>query len=220
MHRSPVRQHGPVKRLVILADHTLVVAGIRQALRQTAGFQLVAVLDGRRGQSAVLRRLHPDVVVVDEMGRREDAIARLRETSAVAPQAMTMVLAAEMDDAWIEEALDAGGHAVLSKAVHAVTLGTLLRETAERHVVCRFERTTVATGPCPLTTRELEILQLAAQGRTNTAIARELWITEQTVKFHLSNVYRKLDVTNRTEASRYAYLHGLTTDAPPVALAG
>ena len=67
-----------------------------------------------------------------------------------------------------------------------------------------------ALEDCPLTTRELEILRLAAQGMTNGRIARELWVTEQTVKFHLSNTYRKLDVANRTEASRYAHMHNLT----------
>ena len=65
-----------------------------------------------------------------------------------------------------------------------------------------------------LTRREREILQLAAAGRSNAELARRLWVTEQTVKFHLSNVYRKLNVSNRTEASRWAQLHGLL-DAPP-----
>jgi DNA-binding NarL/FixJ family response regulator len=62
---------------------------------------------------------------------------------------------------------------------------------------------------CPLTPRELEILRAAAEGPTNAQIARQLWVTEQTVKFHLSNIYRKLGVSNRTEASRYALMHGL-----------
>ena len=65
-------------------------------------------------------------------------------------------------------------------------------------------RATATPADCPLTNRELEILRLAAQGLTNGRIARDLWVTEQTVKFHLSNVYRKLGVPNRTEASRYA----------------
>jgi DNA-binding NarL/FixJ family response regulator len=60
-----------------------------------------------------------------------------------------------------------------------------------------------------LTPRELEILALAAEGTGNKQIAQRLWVTEQTVKFHLSNVYRKLDVANRTEATRYAVQHGL-----------
>jgi DNA-binding CsgD family transcriptional regulator len=61
----------------------------------------------------------------------------------------------------------------------------------------------------PLTTRELETLRWVAQGRTNAWIARKLWVTEQTVKFHLSNIYRKLGVANRTEASHYALVHDL-----------
>ena len=60
-----------------------------------------------------------------------------------------------------------------------------------------------------LTARELEILRWVAAGASNSAIARELFVTEQTVKFHLSNVYRKLGVANRTEASHYAHVHGL-----------
>ncbi len=63
--------------------------------------------------------------------------------------------------------------------------------------------------PGGLTRRELEILKLVAEGHSNAALARMLWVTEQTVKFHLSNIYRKLDVTNRTEASRWAQLNGV-----------
>jgi len=59
-----------------------------------------------------------------------------------------------------------------------------------------------------LTRRELEILQLVAEGHSNSQLERMLWVTEQTVKFHLSNIYRKLDVANRTEASRWAQLQG------------
>ena len=74
----------------------------------------------------------------------------------------------------------------------------------------RYERRPhTDTKECPLTDRELEILRLAAAGNTNSQIARELWVTEQTVKFHLSNTYRKLGVANRTEASRYAHVHDL-----------
>ena len=60
-----------------------------------------------------------------------------------------------------------------------------------------------------LTRRELEILCLVAEGHSNSQLAAMLWVTEQTVKFHLSNIYRKLDVANRTEASRWAQLNGL-----------
>ncbi len=65
-----------------------------------------------------------------------------------------------------------------------------------------------------LTRRELEILQLVAEGYSNSQLARMLWVTEQTVKFHLSNIYRKLDVANRTEASRWAQVNGLLPATP------
>ena len=65
-------------------------------------------------------------------------------------------------------------------------------------------------APVPrLTRRESEILRLVAEGKPNQQIAGDLWITEQTVKYHVSNIYRKLEVANRTEASRWAQLHGL-----------
>jgi DNA-binding NarL/FixJ family response regulator len=71
-------------------------------------------------------------------------------------------------------------------------------------------RPTTADAPtCPLTRRELEILRAVAEGHTNARIGRDLWVTEQTVKFHLSNIYRKLGVSNRTEASRYALVNDL-----------
>ena len=77
------------------------------------------------------------------------------------------------------------------------------------------------------TARELEILRAVAEGHTNARIGRLLWVTEQTVKFHLSNIYRKLGVSNRTEASRYALVNGMvilpcreTADMSPTATGG
>jgi DNA-binding CsgD family transcriptional regulator len=70
-----------------------------------------------------------------------------------------------------------------------------------------------------LTRRELEILRLVADGHSNAQLARMLWVTEQTVKFHLSNIYRKLDVANRTEASRWAQLNGVLDARPAAGLA-
>ncbi len=78
-----------------------------------------------------------------------------------------------------------------------------------------FRQTIASAAPAAdddsviLTRRELEILRLVAEGRSNAQLAKMLWVTEQTVKFHLSNVFRKLQVSNRTEASRWAQLRGL-----------
>ena len=124
---------------------------------------------------------------------------------------------------------DAGAEGAISKAIQPLALTTLVRETLEGHVIHVGSRTAaasrgrelrahaVATDDCPLTTRELEILQLVARGSTNGEIARRLWVTEQTVKFHLSNIYRKLEVGNRTQASHYAHVNGLVLDEQPTA---
>ena len=117
-----------------------------------------------------------------------------------------------MDDEWLDEAFEAGAERrdlqgrAPGRARHAAARG---RRRATSCTARARRASSRAAEDCPLTTRELEILRLAAQGYTNGQIARELWVTEQTVKFHLSNTYRKLGVANRTEASRYAYVHGL-----------
>jgi DNA-binding NarL/FixJ family response regulator len=153
---------------------------------------------------------------VDDMQESENAIARLREISEFAPEAKPLLLTMRMDQEWLDEAFCAGARAAVSKSVHPVSLGTLLREIAHGNVVHRHEQApaTAKQDDCPLTDRELEILRLVAEGYTNGRIARELWVTEQTVKFHLSNTYRKLGVANRTEASRYAHIHNLTARMP------
>jgi DNA-binding NarL/FixJ family response regulator len=201
-----------MRRLVIIAEHSLIVDAIRLALRQTAGFRIVGCVDGRHPVGAQLADLQPDVVLVDDMRMPERALARTREVAEYAPVADCLLLTLRMDDDWLTEAFEAGATAVFSKTVHRLALGTLLRETVEGNVVHRPRASRAAsTDECPLTPRELEILRLVAQGMTNGQIARQLWVTEQTVKFHLSNTYRKLGVANRTEATRYAYMNELVT---------
>jgi DNA-binding NarL/FixJ family response regulator len=200
-----------MKRLLIVADHTLVVQAIRLALRQTAGFQVVGFVDGRQEIRGALAEARPDVVLVDDMQNPDHALERLREVTELCPDAKAMLLTVRTEDDWLNDAFDAGAEAAISKSVHPVALGTLLREIVNGRVVHRPRRvkSPVEAADCPLTTRELEILSLASQGLTNGRIARELWVTEQTVKFHLSNTYRKLGVANRTEASRYAHMNDL-----------
>jgi DNA-binding NarL/FixJ family response regulator len=207
-----------MKRLLIVADHSLVVHSIRLALKQTVGFQVAGVVDGRVSARDALLGMQPDVVVVDDMHDRgaDDALhtghplARLREVAEHAPDAQRLLLALRMDEVCVNEAFEAGAHAVLSKSMHSVSLGTMLREVVRGNVVHRFDRRPAAViADCPLTLREKEILGLVAEGHTNGQIARLLWVTEQTVKFHLSNTYRKLGVANRTEASHYAHVNNL-----------
>jgi len=210
-----------MKRLAIVADHSMVAHSIRLALKQTVGFEVVGVIDGRVSARDALLDTHPDVVLVDDMHDprageahdRDHALARLRDASEHVPAAQRLLLTLRMTEGRMNEAFEAGAHAVLSKSMHPVSLGTMLREVVRGNVVHRFERRPAAAivVDCPLTLREKEILALVAEGATNGQIARTLWVTEQTVKFHLSNTYRKLGVANRTEASHYAHVNNLVT---------
>jgi DNA-binding NarL/FixJ family response regulator len=200
-----------VKRLMIVADNTFAAQSIRLALRQTAGFQIVGFVDGAVSITPRVTELAPDLVVVDDTQEPEHARERLEELAQLLPSAKRILLTLRMDDDTVGEAFERGADAVISKSMHPVSLATILREISRDAIVHMPRRTSRKPNgaDCPLTDRELEILRLVAQGYTNGKIARELWVTEQTVKFHLSNTYRKLGVANRTEASRYAHLNDL-----------
>ncbi len=201
-----------MKRLLIVADQSLVVHSIRLALRQSAGLHVVGFVDGRLPVAGALARLGPEVIVVDDMHDPEHALARLREAAEHAPDARRVLFTLRDNADWLDQVFEAGADAVISKTVQFASLGALLRQVVNDQVVHRPRPARSGEGSCPLTDRELEVLRLVAEGYTNGRIARELWVTEPTVKFHLSNTYRKLGVANRTEASRYAHVHDLMAE--------
>jgi DNA-binding NarL/FixJ family response regulator len=212
-----------VKSMVIIADSSFVIETIRLALRNSAGLNVLGKLDGRTTVRQPVAEAQPDIVLVDEMQAPHDALERVRECREAAPDAALLVLSMRMDNDWIAQAIYAGANACLSKSTHLPALGTLIRAVVDRNVVSAVPASATRGAPAgsddDLTAREREILTLVSYGLTNAGIGRELWVTEQTVKFHLSNVYRKLGVANRTEASRYAHVNGLTKRPAPVPVA-
>jgi DNA-binding NarL/FixJ family response regulator len=196
-------------------------------LRKSGEFNLVGYADPRQTSARTIVGAQPDVVLLDDTGRSERAVELIRELKAEDEQLSVIVLSVEMDQEWVEHIFNAGASGAISKATHPVALATLLRETLNNHIFHKFscmrpvsdQVAAVAEGDLPLTRRELEILQLVAAGSTNGEVARKLWVTEQTVKFHLRNIYRKLDVANRTEASHFAHVNGLVRAQPTLTLA-
>jgi DNA-binding NarL/FixJ family response regulator len=199
-----------MRNLLVVADHPMVIQAIRLALRHTAGFRVVATVDGRVSARRVLAERQPEIVLVDEMCQRTNALARAREACEEVPEAKVVLLSSGLDAAVLEDAFAAGAHAVISRQLHPVTLGTLLREVARGNVVHAPPAPHRVRTPLSyeLTSRELEVLRLVAEGRTNSRVAEALSVSEQTVKFHLRNVYRKLGVENRTEATGHLYALG------------
>jgi DNA-binding NarL/FixJ family response regulator len=218
-----------MKRLVVVADNPLIVGAIRTGLRDSGAFQLLGYVDPRKTTAAPITQAGADVVLVDEGDDSEPAIALIRSLREQDEDIKVIVLTLRMDGEWLERAFAAGANGAMSKAIHPAALVTLIRESVAGHIVhspARLRAQNRAPAPVAaehstLTEREHEILRFVASGATNAEIAGKLWITQQTVKFHVSNVYRKLDVVNRTEACHYAHVNGLVAQrealAPPAA---
>ena len=214
----------PTKRLVVVADNSLIVEAIAIGLRKSGAFNLLGHVNARTGAIEAIVEAGADVVLVDDLDGSEESVELVAKIKAEQERVAVIVLSTSMDPDWLDAIFAAGAAGAISKATHPAALSTLVRETIDGHVVHVYKSTgsTRAVRPAavtaeqtPLTSRELEVLQLVAGGATNGEIAQKLWVTEQTVKFHLSNVYRKLEVGNRTEASHYAHVNGLVQTAEP-----
>jgi DNA-binding NarL/FixJ family response regulator len=213
-----VGAQGPTKRLVVVADNSLIVEAIAIGLRKSGAFKLLGHINARGASIKAVVEAEPDVVLVDDLDGAEDSLELVAKIKAEDERVAVIVLSTSMEPDWLDAVFAAGAAGAISKATHPAALATLVRETIDGHVVHVYKSTgatpaarpAIVTGePSSLTSRELEVLQLVAGGATNGEIAQKLWVTEQTVKFHLSNVYRKLQVGNRTEASHYAHVNGL-----------
>jgi DNA-binding NarL/FixJ family response regulator len=212
-----------MRRLFIVGNDAFIVHAMRFALQYAPGVSLFGVIDGQGRLADAIREARPDLVIVDGITGDQPDVRRLADIRAEAPGALIVLLSTPLDEASLRIALDAGAMVCMSSTLRAPELVPVPNEgpvpvlTARMPAVAH-QHDGAGAGPpvadasddrAPLTARELEILRAVAEGHTNARIGRQLWVTEQTVKFHLSNIYRKLGVSNRTEASRYALVHGL-----------
>jgi len=130
----------------------------------------------------------------------------LRKAHKVRPQLASVTMVEDASTSMVEAALAAGSFAVVARPATADELAAVIRGAlAERD----GELVPGAQRRCRLTRREIGILRIVAEGRSNREVAKLLWVSDQTVKFHLANIYKKLGVRNRTEASAWAVSRGL-----------
>jgi DNA-binding NarL/FixJ family response regulator len=207
-------------RVVIVSECALGAESIRWCFKYASNLEVIGYLDGRRPCAPGVRSSGADMVVFDDMKSRADLLDRIAELREAMPTTKLVLLTRTMDSAALDEASRAGIDAAISRDIDPASLGMLVRQIGRGAVFHSFARPAAAvarTDPRAdqLTAREWEILQLVAHGNSNSRVAAKLWVTEQTVKFHLSNIYRKLGVANRTEASHYAHLNGLLDPLPP-----
>lgn len=191
-----------------------MLEAVRAALEHEKDIELVG--DAQSGVDA-LRRLPQsgaDVCLLDVRMPGMDGITCLEQIRERYPSVKVMMLSGVDDARLVEQALQRGASAFILKHVDPRDLVSAIRQVAEGSVFTR------SVGPAPptpaalreqfgITSREAEILTRLSLGRSNQRIARELGVTEEAVKYHLTNVYRKLRVKNRTEAARFAFEHGL-----------
>ena len=206
-------------RVLIIADNAVTANGINLEMRHATGCTVTGFLNGRGPCARHVAQELPDVVLLDDLYDSELTLARIREVRTAAPATKILLLTLRMDPDWLAQASEAGVDAAIAKIARPGSIGALVREVVRGNVFHTFARRSQPARPAPheLTARELEILRLVASGSSNRRIAQRLWVTEQTVKFHLSNVYRKLGVANRTEASHVAHQRHLL-DPHPYAL--
>ena len=204
-------------KVLIADDHRLVLDGIRRALEEADDIEVVGEAMNGTQVLPLVRRTNPDVVLLDMSMPQMDGLACIDQLKKHAPEVKVIMLSAYKDPEHVQAAFNRGASGYIVKSVSPVDLPSAIRQAMEgtffspMGLPANAEADTAAASG--LTDRELEILRALARGLSNQQIAKEFWVTEQTVKFHLSNIYRKLQVANRTEAARYAYERGLV-DSP------
>jgi DNA-binding NarL/FixJ family response regulator len=201
-------------RVLIADDHPLILAGVKQALEEDDGFEVVAETQLGSQVLPLVSQTKPDLALLDMRMPEMDGLTCLDRIREQHPKVKVVILSVSTDPELIQSILNRGASAYIVKSVNLQDLPSALRQALEGTVYSAVglperaveDKAAKAVG---LTERETTILKALARGLSNEAIGKELWVAEQTVKFHLTNIYRKLEVSNRTEAARYAYEHGL-----------
>ena len=206
-------------RVLVADDHRLMLAGIKRALAASDQVDVVGEVSIGSQVLPAINQTSPDVVLLDVRMPEVDGITCLHRIRKQYPDVKVVMLSAAADADLVEEAERGGASAYAVKTITPLDLPAIVQDAlagAEFSVHGMPDRVEPGAGAQGLSERELSVLRALARGLSNKEIGRELWVTEQTVKFHLRNIYRKLELANRTEAARYAYRHGLV-DAPPAA---
>jgi DNA-binding NarL/FixJ family response regulator len=210
-------------RLVIADDHRLITDGIRAALADVDDIEIIECVHSGSQLLASMSRRSPDMVLVDVRMPGLDGLTCLERIRKSHPKARIAILSACEEEEMIQAAFRRGADAYITKSIDPRDLPSALRQTANRTFIRPFERGDAEApssnghrggsndNPADLTDREVTVLRAVARGLSNGAISKELWVSQQTVKFHLSNIYRKLGVSNRTEAARHALREGLVS---------
>ena len=207
-------------KLLIADDHPVVRSGLRGMLEGQPGFEVVGEAENGAEAVALVGRLRPDVVLMDLRMPEMDGATATAKIKAEHPEVHVLVLTTYESDADILRAVEAGATGYLLKdtpreglygAIRAAAEGrSFLASAVAARLMDRVRRPAEETPSA----REIEILELVAEGKSNKEIAKQLWIGETTVKTHLLHLFAKLGVADRTSAVTAALKRGVIRLGP------
>ncbi len=213
--------------LLITDDHALVRQGIRAFLELQPDLTVIGEADSGEAAVRAAAELVPDVVLMDLVMPGIGGVEATRQIKQVSPHSQIIVLTSYHEDEYIFPALRAGALSYVLKDVGPDELADTVRKAARGESVLhprvasrvvRELRGTQRDIPnlfTDLSNRELEVLRLIADGLSNAEIARNLFISEKTVKGHVSNILSKLHMLDRTQAAVFAWQQGLVARRDP-----
>jgi NarL family two-component system response regulator LiaR len=215
---------------MVVDDHDIVRKGIQALLATEPGIDVSGEAEDGEQAIAEAERLQPDVILMDLVMPRMDGIEAIQHITAIQPEARILVLTSFATDDKVFPAIKAGalgyllkdsGPQELIRAIREVHRGesslhpTIARKLLQEISSPPTEPPAAASGSAseadPLTTREVEVLRLVAQGHSNSEIGEQLVISEATVRTHMSNILGKLHLASRTQAALYALREGLAS---------
>ncbi len=212
-------------KIVIVDDHPLVREGVRKILELEPNFQVVAEAEDGQKAIAMSRRHLPDVVLIDINLPVLNGIEATKIIRRELPQTYVLALTIHNEEEYIIELLRSGASGYVLKDVQAEDLVKAVYQVAQGYqiihpgiaqkLISYIQKEeniafTSAKAAINLTRREREVLIHVSLGKSNREIAKDLYISEKTVKNHLTSIFRKIDVKDRTQAALYALKHGLT----------
>lgn len=206
--------------IVIADDHAIVREGLRTLIGVKPGLEVIGEAANGKEAVSLAKTLQPDVILMDLKMPHKNGIEVINDIKRHKPQARILVLTSFDDDEWVFSAIKAGALGYLLKdsspqqliqAIHDIHEGKSSLHPAVALKVIRELNQSPDLTPTeePLTERELETLQLIAQGLSNQEIAEKLTISERTAGKHVSNILEKLQLANRTQAALYALRRGI-----------